>query len=261
MKMKKIAAALLVAGASLAPMAANAASVGLELLLLVDVSGSVSGTEYALQKTGYVNAFNSAAVQNAIFGSQGGSIAVSYAEWSGTGQISRLVNWTKISTIGEANAFAAAINATSRAFLGGSTGIQSAMDDSKSWFGTETGGSANGFESLRQVMDVSGDGARNVGLTGTTGRDAALGVGVDTINGIYIAGEAGLADYYNNFVKGGTGGFVEAANDFNDFSAAIERKLIREITHETPEPLSAALVGIGLFGLGLSRRRQKQVQA
>jgi len=260
MKMKKIAAALLVAGASLAPMAANAASVGLELLLLVDVSGSVSGTEYALQKTGYVNAFNSAAVQNAIFGSQGGSIAVSYAEWSGAGQISRLVNWTKISTIGEANAFANAINLTNRAFAN-NTAIQSAMNDSKTWFGTETGGTDNGFESLRQVMDVSGDGARNEGLTGTQGRDAALAAGVDTINGIYIAGEGGLDAYYNNFVKGGAGGFVEAANTFEDFSAAIQRKLIREITHETPEPLSAALVGIGLFGLGLSRRRQKQVQA
>ncbi len=222
MKMKKIAAALLVAGASLAPMAANAASVGLELLLLVDVSGSVSGTEYALQKTGYVNAFNSAAVQNAIFGSQGGSIAVSYAEWSGPGQISQLVNWMRISNIAEANAFAAAINGTDRAFSG-NTAIQSAMNDSKAWFGTETGGSANGFESLRQVMDVSGDGVRNVGLDGTAGRDAALAAGVDTINGIYI-GDATLGAYYNNNVKGGTGGFVEAANTFDDFSAAIERK-------------------------------------
>jgi hypothetical protein len=88
-----------------------------------------------------------------------------------------------------------------------------------------------------------------------------LAVGVDTINGIYIAGDAGLGDYYNNFVKGGSGGFVEVANDFDDFSAAIQRKLIREIKNEVPEPISAALVGIGLFGLGLSRRRQKQVQA
>ncbi len=259
MKMKKIAAALLVAGATLAPMTANAVSVGLELLLLVDVSGSVSSSEYSLQKTSYVNAFNSAAVQNAIFGSQLGSIAVSYAEWSGAGQISRLVNWTKISTAGEASAFANAINATSRAFSG-NTAIQSAMNDSKTWFGTETGGADNGFESLRQVMDVSGDGARNIGLTGTAGRDAALAAGVDTINGIYI-GNATLGTYYNDFVKGGTGGFVEAADNFTDFSDAIQRKLIREITNQTPEPLSAALVGIGLFGLGLSRRRQKQVQA
>jgi hypothetical protein len=259
MKMKKIAAALLVAGATFAPMTANAVSVGLELLLLVDVSGSVDANEYNLQKTGYVNAFNSAAVQNAIFGSQGGSIAVSYAEWSGAGQLRQLVNWMRIGTIGEANAFAAAINGTSRAF-NGSTAIQSAISNSKTWFGMETGGTSNGFESLRQVMDVSGDGENNDGLSGTQGRDAALAAGVDTINGIYIGGVS-LGNYYNNSVKGGTGGFVEAADNFSDFSAAIERKLIREITNETPEPLSAALVGIGLFGLGLSRRRQKQVQA
>ena len=106
-------------------------------------------------------------------------------------------------------------------------------------------------------MDVSGDGARNDGLTGTLGRDAALAAGVDTINGIFIAGEAGLGDYYNNNVKGGAGGFVEAANSFTDFSDAIQRKLVREISHQVPEPISAALIGIGLFGLGLSRRRQK----
>lgn len=255
-KLKKVAAIATIATATMASGMANATSVGLELLLLVDVSGSVSTSEYNLQKQGYVNAFNSATVQNAILNSQGGSIAVSYAEWSGASQLSKLVNWTLIDSISAAQNFATAIGATSRAFSG-STAIQTAMNNSYSWFGTEVGSTDNGFQSLRQVIDVSGDGAQNDGLGGTTGRDNALAAGVDTINGIYIVGEAGLANYYTNNVKGGANGFVEAAADFTDFSDAIERKLIREIKNDVPEPISAALVGIGLLGLGLTRRRSK----
>jgi len=50
-------------------------------VLLVDVSGSVDASEYSLQKTGYVNAFKDAAVQDAIAGLDKG-IAVTYAEWT-----------------------------------------------------------------------------------------------------------------------------------------------------------------------------------
>ena len=45
---------------------ASATPVGLELTLMLDVSGSISASEFDLQKSGYVQAFNSAAVQNAI---------------------------------------------------------------------------------------------------------------------------------------------------------------------------------------------------
>ena len=50
----------------LVPFSAYATSVDLELALLVDVSGSVNSSEYALQRDGYKNAFLSNAVQNAI---------------------------------------------------------------------------------------------------------------------------------------------------------------------------------------------------
>lgn len=252
---KKLIAKLAFAASALISGTAMATPVGLELVLLVDVSGSVSASEYNLQKTGYVNAFNSAAVQNAILGSQGGGIAVTYVEWSGAGQFATKVGWTLIDSIASANSFASAISGLTRSFSG-NTGLQSALFDAINLFGTETGASSNGFESLRQVIDVSGDGARNTGLANGVGRDAALAAGVDTINGIFIAGESGLAAHYNSFVKGGTNAFVAQADSFDDFGTAIQAKLIKEITNDVPEPMSALLFALGLLGFGMARRRK-----
>jgi len=250
-KMKTLIAALAIAGAATLPTAASAATVGLELLLLTDVSGSVDATEYNLQRQGYINAFRSSAVQNAILGSQNGSIAVAYGEWSGANQQSMQVNWMVINSVASANAFADALAATSRAFSG-----LTAPGSALNW---GVGKFANEIDSLRQVIDVSGDGSQNEGSNTKNARDAALLAGVDAINGLPILGsEAGLFDWYKNNIQGGTGSFTLAAASFADFSTAIEQKLVREISNNVPEPISAALVGIGLLGLGLTRRRQKQ---
>ena len=239
-----IAAALLVmAGITAGP--ASASDVRLELSLLVDDSGSVSSTEFNLQKTGYVNVFNNTFYNNVI-GS--GAIAVNLVYWSGASQQNEVVPWTILNSQTAVDNFRTAISATTQQFSG-LTAPGSAINYAV------TSLLNNGISSDRQVIDISGDGSQNDGFTTATARNNALTAGIDAINGLAILGsEANLETWYNNNIKGGTGAFVLVANDFGDFSTAINQKITREIIG-TPEPLTLLLLGLGLVGVAGLRRK------
>lgn len=117
----------------------------------------------------------------------------------------------------------------------------------------------NDFDGARRVLDVSGDGENNSGISATAGRDYALANGVDRINGIAIE-MTGLETYYANNVIGGTGSFTLFASGFDTFDAGIRKKLNFEITGGGPAPVplpaGAWLVLSGLGALGVARRRK-----
>jgi hypothetical protein len=87
----------------------------------------------------------------------------------------------------------------------------------------------NGFEGVRRVVDVSGDGQNNMGIEPARVRDTAAARGI-TVNGLAILDEEPWLDrYYASNVIGGPGAFLEIASDFDSFAEAMRRKLLREV--------------------------------
>lgn len=219
------------------PMAAHAQliDVDVELVLAVDVSGSVNAARYEAQKQGSINAFRNPAVHAVIESGAIGSIAVVYMEWSGSTQQSEQVPWTQISSAADAEAFADAIEATSRAFFS-LTSISAAIDWSVDSINN------NGFNGTRQVIDISGDGGNNSGRSVTDARDDAVADG-KVINGIAIeeVTSFSLTDYYEANVIGGPESFVLTADTFDDFEDAILAKLEAEIAGGPPGAAGPAI--------------------
>ncbi len=248
MKFRFMSAATIGLGVMMTPTLAHAQNVDLELALLVDVSGSVDTTQFNLQRQGYVDAFNSAAIQAAF--QSGRSAAITLIYWAGAAQQSQAVGWTLVNSAASSAAFANLIAATARPFGGGSTAIGSALNFVTPQFAT------NSFTGVRNLIDVSGDGATNVGANTLAARNAALAAGVDQINGLPILGEAGLLAFYQNNVQGGAGSFTIPAASFADFGAAVQTKIGREITGGVPEPTTWAMMVIGFGAVGFALRRR-----
>ena len=203
-------------------------NVDLELQLLADVSGSVDGAEFALQRDGYEAAFRDVTVIDKISGSPN-CIAVQLIYWSGFSQQLVMIDWTKLCNGTDSNAFADSIAATVRPF-GGQTAPGSAINFGYPLFTT------NAFTSTRQVIDVSGDGEQNDGADTSDARDAALLAGIDTINGITIGNDDNVVVFYPANVIGGTDPFVVNAASFADFTPTVQEKIIKEVCNNCNPP-------------------------
>jgi hypothetical protein len=206
--------------------------VALELVLAVDCSSSVDDLEFALQMQGYAEAFQDPDVTEAILSLGEKGLAVSLFQWSGSRMHLVSQPWTLLRTAEEIERFGIDLAASPR-LLSGSTGLGGAIR-----YGlAEVEG--NRFQGLRQVIDISGDGY--AGISPDLERDRALARGV-TINGLAITNEVPeLGAYYAGHVIGGPGAFVITASDYQDFTAAIKRKLLRELA--PPEMASREFQG------------------
>ena len=196
--------------------------VNLELLLAVDASSSISDEEFYLQIRGLAEAFRHPSVARAIRASGDLGLAVALFQWSSRHQQFVAVDWTLVQDASTASRFAKEIDSVVRS-TAGNTAIGNAVIFAIDQL------EHNGFNGLRKVIDVSGDGPNNNGSEVGYERDLAVAHGI-TINGLAILNEEPtLRRYYVDNVIGGNGAFVMTANDYEAYSAAILAKLIKEI--------------------------------
>jgi hypothetical protein len=202
--------------------------VDLALVLAVDISGSMDRDEQKLQREGFVEAFRSPHVHEAIQDGMLGRIAVVYVEWAGYSQ-QVVVPWTVIKGPEDAMEFAERLAQTSIQRSTG-TSISGAIDFSVMLF------SGSNVEPVRRVIDISGDGVNNQGRSATEARADAIAQNI-TINGLplMLKGPSGAWDmadldlYFRDCVIGGPGAFMIPVRERQQFAEAIRTKVIREI--------------------------------
>ena len=218
--------------------AKEAKDVDLELVLAVDVSGSIDEDEARLQREGFATAITNPHILRAIRSGPLGRVAVMYVEWSGLDRHHIVADWTVIADEGDARDFAETISDGSP-FRGQWTSISSVIDQSMKYL------ESSPYRGARRVIDISGDGENNNGDPIMGARDRAIAAGV-TINGLPIingrTGPNGMAPpedldgYYRDCVIGGPGAFLVVARGFSDFARAIRRKLFLELSGWQPAP-------------------------
>lgn len=209
--------------------------VDIELVLAVDVSYSMDADEQWAQRLGYAQAITSPQVLSAIRSGLTGRIAVAYLEWAGAYSQRLVGDWQIVEDEASAKRFADRILAASLIQIF-RTSISEGLSEAGRMIQT------NGFEGLRKVIDVSGDGPNNQGRLVVSVRDALLASGI-TINGLPIMLKRpqanwydipNLDEYYRRCVIGGPGSFIVEVRERAAFAHAIRRKLVLEIAGRSP---------------------------
>ena len=216
---------------------ASGAPVDVVLALGVDVSYSMDPEEQALQLEGYIAAINSPEFMRALRQGMHAKVAMTYYEWAGSHHTEVIVPWRVVDNPETADAFVADI-ARARYTRASRTSVSSAL-----LFGAALI-EGSGYQGLRRVIDISGDGVNNNGPLVTDARDEVLAKGI-TINGLPIILKRptrstfdieNLDIYFEDCVIGGPGAFVIPVKAREQFKEAIRTKLVLEIAGRTPEP-------------------------
>jgi hypothetical protein len=197
--------------------------VDLALALAIDCSFSVDSGEHRLQMEGFATALQSEEVLAAIKNGTHQRIAISVYQWSDADNQLIVVPWTIVATQADLDAVAKILARGRRDLAEGGTAISSALI-----FGSGLFLSAPATE--RKVIDLATDGRNNIGQPVQVARDFVVAQGI-TINGLAITNEWQMLELYlERQVIGGNLSFVEKATNYDNFGAAMMRKLVREIT-------------------------------
>lgn len=256
------AAAACLTAALAMPIEAHATEpVDLELVLAIDVSGSIDPTEAKLQREGYQRALTNPEVIAAIKSGPLGKIALSYTEWAGMGHYKVVVDWQVIDSPDSAKVFVDRLAAVAT-----ENAHRTSLSDAITYSVRHLAG--NAFEGTRSIVDISGDGANNFGRLVTEARDEAVAQGF-IINGLPILTQSPTAGtypslpnldlFFRDCVIGGPGAFYVAAHGFEDFARAVKKKLILEIAGDAqPDRQRATAPQTGTAQLWLAQNAQAE---
>jgi hypothetical protein len=196
--------------------------VDLALAIAIDVSYSVDSAEHFLQMRGFGTALQSTEVMEAIRKGKHQRIAITVYQWSDEVNQRVLVPWRILETEEDTRLLGDEIANGRRQAAGGGTAIAASLVFASTLFNTAP-------PADRKVIDLATDGRNNIGRPAHEARDFVTGQDI-AINGLAISNEWGqLAAYLEKQVIGGNLSFVEEAQSYDDFGAAMLRKLVREI--------------------------------
>ncbi len=223
------ALAMLLAAGSAADAACRQA-----LALGLDVSGSVDAAEYRLQLDGLAAALTDPEVASVLLDDAAAPVRIAVYEWSGPEFQSLVLDWTALGSEAELLAAASALRRHQR----------SAGAELTTALGTAL---VTGFDLLasqgdcwKRTLDISGDGKSNAGPRPQDVADQrandivvnalVIGTGTSGADGQNVEGDLKeLTPYFEAYVIAGDGAFAEAALGFDDYGAAMKRKLLREL--------------------------------
>ena len=215
-------------------------AVDVQILFATDISGSISPDAYRAQRDGVITALESPQVRERLISGHLKRAGLAYFDWSGQGQQYERVAWTIvraetaeadirgfIQALRSATAHMEQIDPTMMDMGGGGsdTSISGALH-----FARMRMLPSSPFDAARTVIDVSGDGINNEGVSPHFERDLLIRDPTVTINGIVVTGqEQGVVEHYEENVVGGLGAFVLRSNGLEDYARAMRRKLLSEI--------------------------------
>ncbi len=194
----------------------------LALILAVDVSGSVDAQEYDLQMDGLAAALRNPAISEALVVAEASVLVI---QWTGTGRQRVSVPWVHIRNFDHTDQLAEDIERAPRIWRNFSTAVGEAVAFAMDAFDDVP-------QCERKVVDVSGDGVSNEGVSPEK-LHAELNAAGIIVNGLAIESyDKNLSEYFEEKLITGPGAFVMRAATHEEYPDRIKRKLFREITKQ-----------------------------
>ena len=162
----------------------------------------------------------------------GAPVEIAIYEWSGARSQRVLLDWTRLETPADVTRAADVLRGVRRAKAHPSTAVGAAMR-----FGAVM---LARTDCWALTLDLSGDGTSNSGVRPSVARAELEAAGI-TVNALVVGADdqgtgdrrqgeiAALSTWFREEVIIGPGAFVETALGYEDYRAAMTRKLLREV--------------------------------